>query len=254
VSLVVLVLWWPLGTAILHAFLFHPSQAGATAALPTGIERVRYGDGQRLNGYFVHASAPRRTIVFFHGNAGDAWHALPLAQSLAMDGSDVMLAEYRGYGGSNGWPSAFGVREDGEAAMHYLLAERHVDPSHLVVTGQSLGGAVAIDALAHHRVAAGVLFSTFTTLHDMSRAVIGFPLSWTVPDAWAFDSRDALAHVHAPLAFFHGDADELIPLTLARELYAAAPAPKELTVVHGGTHNLGNLDGMIDSAAARLVP
>ena len=137
-SLVVLVLWWPLGTAILHAFLFHPSQAGATAALPTGIERVRYGDGQRLNGYFVHASAPRRTIVFFHGNAGDAWHALPLAQSLATDGSDVLLAEYRGYGGSDGWPSAFGVREDGEAAMHYLLAERHVDPSRLVVTGQSL--------------------------------------------------------------------------------------------------------------------
>lgn len=231
--------WWWIGTLILHAFLFHPRREALTP-LPPDVERVTYGDG--VVGFFVHARSPVRTVVFFHGNAGVAAHGVAFARSLADEGADVLLAEYRGYGESEGTPSAHRVAEDGEAAVRYLLAARQVDPARLVVIGQSLGGAVGVQVLSHHRLAGGVLISTFTTLHDVSRAMLGIPLSWTVPDAWALDSESAIHGVRAPLLFVHGDADRLIPLAVGRALYEAAPGPKTWLAVRGGTHDLDDAD------------
>ncbi len=51
-----------------------------------------------------------------------------------------------------------------------------------------------------------------------------------------FDSRAKIGRVRAPLLVIHGDRDSTIPLRLGRQLYEAAPGPKELWVVPGATH------------------
>jgi hypothetical protein len=43
---------------------------------------------------------------------------------------------------------------------------------------------------------------------------------------WSFDSVKRISRVRAPLLFIQGDRDEIIPLRLGQELFAAAPEPK----------------------------
>ncbi len=52
-----------------------------------------------------------------------------------------------------------------------------------------------------------------------------------------FDSKSKIAKVRAPLLFFHGDRDEIIPLKLGRGLFEAAPEPKWFIEIPGAGHN-----------------
>ena len=52
-----------------------------------------------------------------------------------------------------------------------------------------------------------------------------------------FDTKSKIAKIRAPLLFFHGDRDEIIPLKLGRRLFEAAPEPKWFVEVPGAGHN-----------------
>lgn len=227
---------------ILHAFLFHPRRDEA-GPITRVAERVTYlaDDGTRLSSWWVPArGATRRTVVYFHGNAATASDGAEWAAHLAAEGCDVLLAEYRGYGASEGSPTARGVELDGDAAMRFLRDERRVAPSSIVVHGQSLGGAVAAHVLAGSGadVAGGVLESTFTSLHDMSRAVFGVALTRLVPDAYALDSLSRAPRIRTRILQLHGDRDEVIPFALGEALHRRLPAGARFVRIAGGTHNV----------------
>jgi fermentation-respiration switch protein FrsA (DUF1100 family) len=227
--------------SILHAFLFHPSPDEAPEIERVG-ERVSYraSDGVRLEGWLVRARGPRRrTVVSFHGNAATASDCWPFAVWLAARGSDVLLAEYRGYGRSEGRPSARGIERDAEGAVRFLIETQGVSPAQLIVHGQSLGGAAAIAALAGpaRDAAGGVVESSFTSLHDMARQVVGLPLTRLVPDAYALDSAARAADVRAPVLQIHGDRDEVIPYALGERLRERL-RPRRFVRIAGGAHNL----------------
>jgi pimeloyl-ACP methyl ester carboxylesterase len=54
---------------------------------------------------------------------------------------------------------------------------------------------------------------------------------------WGFDSRAKIGRIHAPVFFIHGDRDEVIPLRLGPDLFAAAREPKSFRLVPGAGHN-----------------
>jgi pimeloyl-ACP methyl ester carboxylesterase len=230
-------------SSVLYLFLFHP-RADLGNEIEQIAEPVRYAadDGVTLAAWFVHARGPRRrTLVFFHGNGETAADAWSWASELADRGTDVLLAEYRGYGASEGAPTARGIERDAEAAVRHLLDERHVSPSELIVQGHSLGGAAAIAALAGpaSHAAGGVVESTFTSLHDMARAIVGLPLTRFVPDAYALDNAARAPSIRAPILHVHGDRDEVIPFAQGERLDALFHDSRFVRVP-GGTHNLGN--------------
>ncbi len=194
-------------------------------------------DGVRIHAFHLpgapRAGAPR-ALLFLHGNAGNASHRLPNASLLAALGVDVLLLDYRGYGLSEGRPSEAGVYADARAGLAHLLEERDFAPERVVLFGRSLGGAVAVE-LAQDRPLAGVILeSTFTSVEDMARGIVG-PLARLV--AGGFDSRERIERMRAPLLFFHGDRDEVVPYGLGRELFAAAPEPKAFETLAGAGHN-----------------
>ena len=227
---------------VLHLFLFHPrrDEGGDVERIA---ERVTYlaEDGIRISSWWVPAMRERRrTVVYFHGNGATASDCAAWAAHLSERGSDVLLAEYRGYGQSEGSPSARGVELDGDAALRYVRDERGVPEREIVVHGQSLGGAVAAHVLSDvgAGVAGGVLESTFSSLHDMSRAMFGVALTLAVPDAYALDSAARAPRIRTRILQLHGDRDEVIPFALGQALHRSLPEGARFVRVAGGTHNL----------------
>ncbi len=221
--------------------IFQPTRGVAIEPARLGVEAeslfLDTEDGVRVHAYYVpattHATAPR-ALLFLHGNAGNASHRLPNAAALARLGADVLLLDYRGYGLSEGSPSEAGVYADARAAWNHLTEVRGVPPERIVLFGRSLGGAVAVE-LAQDRTLAGlVLESAFTNIDDMARRMIG-PLANFVGGGFPSDER--ITRVRAPLLFFHGDRDDIVPIELGRALYAAAPEPKRFESIDGAGHN-----------------
>jgi fermentation-respiration switch protein FrsA (DUF1100 family) len=53
-------------------------------------------------------------------------------------------------------------------------------------------------------------------------------------------SLNSLAKIdqyHGPLLQVHGDADEVVPYRLGKQLFAAANEPKQFITIPGGDHN-----------------
>ena len=111
-----------------------------------GGESVEFdtSDGLRLGAWFLAGTgpSPRLTVVVFNGNAGNRAYRAPLAAALRRHGLQVLLTDYRGYGGNPGAPTERGLAADARAALEYLLGRPDVDGSRIVYFGESLGSAV----------------------------------------------------------------------------------------------------------------
>jgi fermentation-respiration switch protein FrsA (DUF1100 family) len=191
-------------------------------------------DGVRVHGFFLPAPGASRALLVFHGNPEKPKNGLSFGAQQMRLGAHVLLADYRGYGRSEGTPSEAGVHADARAALRHLVEARGVPERRIVVYGRSLGGAVAVELARDRELAGLVLESTFTSIADVGRAHLG-PLGWLA--GRRFDSAAAIGRVRAPLLFVHGDRDEIVPWALGRRLFDAAPGPKRFETIPGAGHN-----------------
>jgi protein-L-isoaspartate(D-aspartate) O-methyltransferase len=204
------------------------------------VEPVRFttADDVELGGWFFASAdgAQRTTVIVFNGNAGNRSHRVELADALRRHGLQVLLMDYRGYGGNPGVPSERGLAADARAARAYLASRPDVDASRLVYFGESLGAAVAVDLALEYPPAALILRSPFTSLADVGRYHYPFlPVKVLLRDR--YPSLDRIRQVEAPLLVIAGDEDRIVPPEHSRRLYDAAADPKQLLLVAGADHN-----------------
>ena len=194
-------------------------------------------DGVRLHGrYFAHPE-PRAVVLFCHGNAGSVATWSEVGRQLNQRHRfTVLVFDYRGYGKSAGIPTEEGILLDGRAARKWLARKAEVGESDLLLMGRSLGGAVAVDLAADGGARGLILENTFSSLPDVAAT----HLPWIAPHlnmTQRLNSAAKIANYHGPLLQSHGDADRLIPVSLARKLYAAAPGRKHFLLIPGADHN-----------------
>jgi fermentation-respiration switch protein FrsA (DUF1100 family) len=171
--------------------------------------------------------------LFLHGNAGNVTHRFALFQEIPAAGSALLMPDYRGYGRSEGRPTEKGLYADADVSYDYLRGAGW-DPRQIIIHGESLGTAVAIELASRKPCAGVILEAPFTSAKDVAATVVPVlgPLLIS-----GFDSLSRIGRVHAPLLFIQGDRDEVIPLRLGQALFAAAPKPKSFWLVQGASHN-----------------
>ncbi len=204
-------------------------------------------DGTRLRAWFLPAVGPAvATVLHFHGKSDNMSGHLRFVDWLPAEGFNVLLFDYRGFGESEGHPSPRGVHQDALAALEYVRSRADLDP--VLVFGQSLGGAIAIAAVAEAGsadVRAVVTESTLSSYRLVVRDQIGkmarasflrWPLSWLVVNNRYSPDRviDRLAPI--PLLLIHGTDDEGIPIYHCHRFFSRAREPKQMWVVEGGKH------------------
>ncbi len=194
------------------------------------------GDGVRLHGWLVPASSHRHLLLFCHGNAGNISHRLDNIRLLEQRGISVFIFDYRGYGLSNGNVSEQGFYLDAEAAHQVAKKWTEAHQAKLVIFGRSLGGIAATHLGATQACDGLILESTFTNMGAMARAHYPLPFAERLL-ANRLNAVGEIAQVRVPVLFFHGDDDRIVPIRLGRELYDAAPNPKEFVTLTGAGHN-----------------
>ena len=212
-----------------------PAEIGLTGVEPVTVKTT---DGIELGGWFVAASgpSPRVTVLIFNGNAGNRSHRGALAAAFQRHGLQVLLVDYRGYGGNPGAPTGSGLAADSRAARAYLAGRPDVDVSRIVYFGESLGTAVAVDLASEHPPAALVLRSPFTSMADVGQHHYPFlPVRLLLRDRFA--AIDQIGRIRVPLLVIAGARDSIVPIEYSQRLYDAAVAPKTLVVLPEADHN-----------------
>jgi len=215
--------------------LLYPAPRDTAPDPPPGavLRELRADDGVAVQAVHFPAPAGERTIVHFHGNGDSLRNVVPFGATLARRGVGVLLVEYRGYGSMGGAPTEQGLYLDAKAALD-ALAKDGIPPERVVLSGTSLGTGVAAEMAAEGRGAALILISPYTSIPRLAGRIAPFlPTSLIVTDRFA--TLDKAPRIHAPTLVIHGDADEVVPYDMGREVAARLGA--KLITVKGGHHN-----------------
>ena len=197
-------------------------------------------DGIRLHGWFIPHPAPRATLLFLHGNAGNISHRLESLRIFHSLQLSVFILDYRGYGKSQGKPDEQGTYLDARTAWNYLVNERDITANEIILFGRSLGGAVAVALSEQVQPAALILESTFTSLHDMGKHYYPF-LPIRLLSRLKYASSERIKNIQVPLLVIHSQDDDIVPYEQGKRLFALANQPKTFATIHGD-HNYGYLE------------
>jgi fermentation-respiration switch protein FrsA (DUF1100 family) len=196
--------------------------------------RPTTSDGFRLHGWWIKAGG-ERVVLLFHGNAGNVSHRLDRAKLFSEElGVDLFLVDYRGYGLSNGKPSEAGLYRDG-LAISDAARERGFPPERIVLLGESIGCAVAVQVALDRPCAAVALETPFLSVPALARRHYPFVPGFLIRSR--FDTESKISRVTVPKLFLAAERDEIAPLSHARRLFELAPPPKELFVIPRAGHN-----------------
>ena len=196
-------------------------------------------DSVTLKGYHVKSNKDTvyGSIVLIHGIGGCKEHFTELAIDLANSGYDSWLFDNRAHGESGGEYSTYGYHEKNDISLIIDTIKENQPTSKIGIWGNSLGGAIALQAIEKDkRIAFGIIESTFTDLNQIvydyqKRFSYGIGLEWICDIALnkaskigAFNSEDvkpieSVKNISCPVLIAHGNADGNIKFEYGKQLY-----------------------------------
>ena len=192
-------------------------------------------DGLQLLAWYLPPPDDAPIVVYFHGNGGNIENRTPRLITFAKAGLGVLMPEYRGYGGNPGEPTETGLYADADAAIEFLQREG-VSNSRIAVYGESLGTGVATHVASQQTFGALVLESPYTSMTELvAEKFRHVPSRVLLKDR--YDSLSRIGRVHAPILILHGEQDLLVPIAMGRQLFDAAPEPKQFWSAAQADHN-----------------
>jgi uncharacterized protein len=232
-----------------HKYLFYPSSdiEKTPAAYDVPFEEVwipvTYGNTiERIHAWWMDNSkhSNGKVLLYLHGNAANIGANVYAASGYYKAGFSVLLIDYRGFGRSDGrHPTENRVYEDAATAWNYLVKQKKIPTHNIYIYGHSLGGAVAIDLATKQPEAGGLIVeSTFTSIRNVivARKLFRFfPVKIILKQN--FDSISKIPLLKIPILLIHGAEDSTVPAFMSKQLYSAAPKPKELLIIPGADHN-----------------
>lgn len=212
-------------------------------------------DGLMLHGWFLKSREKSNgTVLFLHGNAENISTHVNNVLWLVENGYDVFLFDYRGYGKSEGHPTLEGVHIDAAAAIDTLFNLPYTNKKRIIVFGQSLGGAIAVYAVANSpykdSIDVIIIDSAFSSYRLITREKLAeLIITWPFQYPFSFFVSDYYSPVRwirkvhpVSVLIIHGDKDKVVPVHHSANIYKEAQNPKKLWILEGKGHIEGVRD------------
>lgn len=246
-------------------FLFHPRKSAPRTDSQDDFQEIRIpvSEGIAVGARFHTTDPCGATLLFFHGNGeivADYDDIAPLFNRL---GINFWVVDYRGYGISDGAPSASTMMADCHRIFDFAekwKAEKGFSGP-MIVMGRSLGSASALELAASHpdRIDGLIIESGFAWAGPLLRRLGVDPDRIGFDESAGFANVDKIKRFDKPTLIIHAEFDHIIPFDDGKALYDASPAgEKKLVTIFGANHNdifLRGLDRYLEAVVdlARAV-
>jgi fermentation-respiration switch protein FrsA (DUF1100 family) len=218
-------------------------------------------DGLKLRGRYYEYAPDAPVEILFNGYRGTAERDMPGgAQRCFTLGRSALLVDQRSSGKSEGHVITFGIRVHRDCLSWTEFVIRRFGPDvKIILTGISMGASTVMMAGGTDlpKQVIGILADCgFTSPKAIIQKVIGqmglppklcYPfVKWGAVLYGHFNleegsALDAVKRCRVPVLFFHGDADDYVPIEMSYENYNACASRKQLVVVKNAGHGLSYL-------------
>ena len=186
---------------------------------------VPTSEGKKLKAWFHKKDLrEKKTLLFFHGNAGDLKNRIYKLNDISKLDLNYLIIAYRGFSGNKGEPNEIGLYKDSEAAKKWLN-NIGVSDKDIILYGESLGTAVAVDLASKHNFAGIILESPFTSMVKLSKIYYPYlPVKILLKDK--YESIKKIDKINFPKMVMHGDKDKIVPFSMGKEMFEKFSEPK----------------------------
>lgn len=230
--------------------------------LPYEAVTITATDGKKLFGRYYHNVDGAPVQIQFHGYRGSAMRDFCGGTAFAKKlGHNALVVDQRSHGHSEGNTITFGVREryDCQSWANYAY-QRFGKETPLILSGVSMGATtvlMASDLELPKTVCAIVADCPYSSPQDIISKVAGeFGLprkpAAALCSLGAFlyghfrvsngSALESVRNTRLPVLLLHGEADQLVPCYMSREIYDACGSDKELQTFPGATHGMCYLE------------
>ena len=165
-----------------------------------------------------------KTLVIFHGNAGDLSNRIYKLNELYKLDINILLISWRGFSGNKGSPTEKNLYADAKASIKWLN-EQGVKNSQIILYGESLGSGVAVEIGKENNFNSIILESPFTSIENSAKIYYPYlPVKLLLKDR--YDSISKIKKINTPILIMHGKKDDVVPFSMGKELFEKANSPK----------------------------
>ena len=208
--------------------LYHPSENNyQNDELKFNYKEVNINveDDIKLKSWFIKKDLSNfKTLLIFHGNAGDLSNRIYKLNELNKLKINILLISWRGFSGNNGTPTEKNLYKDAEAAIKWLN-QKGISNNQIILYGESLGTGVAVEMAKRNSFNSIILESPFTSIEDSAKIYYPYlPIKLLLKDR--YDSINKIKMISSPILLMHGKKDEVVPFSMGKELFDLANNPK----------------------------
>ena len=230
-----------------RSLMYHPSENNYLDEnkLNHKIEKIKISSDNELNSWYFEKNKNFKTLLFFHGNAGTLDNRIYKLNDLSKLDLNYLIIAYRGFSGNKGSPTEQGLYKDARAAKYWLNLN-NISDQNIIVYGESLGSAVAIDLAKDHKFAGIILESPFTSMLKLSRKYYAWlPTGLLLKDK--YETEKKIKNVFSPILILHGRKDKIVPFEMGEILFNLANNPKYNYFIDNDDHMMDFNNDLINS-------
>lgn len=186
-----------------------------------------------INVVHLKATSSKGLVFFLHGTLNHIQYHLPKAAVFIENNYDVVIIDYPTYGKSKGKLTEDLLHEVVEISFKKTVdAINHT--GEVVLVGRSLGTALASNLATKINPKSLVLISPYYSMPDLFHHKIKlFPFKKL---KFKFENHMYLPRVTCDTYIFHGNADKLIPIELAKKLIPHLKSPEHFIEIDKANH------------------
>ena len=224
-----------------------PASAENNRRLSDKAVSFRTTDGVTLRGWLYESAKPQtgcQLIIHYGGNAEEASEDY-LETTPHLPDVPQLFVNYRGYGDSEGKPSAAALRADALLLFDEITQKLNIAPAEVCPMGYSLGSHMAAYVAANRPVGRLLMITPFDSIVNVGqRRYPIFPVRQL--SRHPFDTLAEAPKISAPTLFVLAENDTTVPQRHALNLIEHWVSPYKTVEIAGGTHgNLVNLETLI---------